>query len=236
MKKIKAFLRKNWPKCLECLWWLFILCLTTYFLGKKLNVLLTGKPTQLDIILVLIWFGLALAPLFSEVNVFGFKLKQELNKFKEEISREVTTIRADIRTSITNQLQLQITPEWGTMPIKDLDQRPTVEEDRTKTAMEKMILNTLWVQQVNYYPDYSGVWTFRIHANTPVYLAFRDAGTKLIKEGLISETNEGQYYLTKLGFDYCKEHYKEFPPDRLYPEILINNEKLKIALGNKDAQ
>lgn len=236
MKGIKTFLQKNWRACLRWVWWLIVLGFPTYFLSQRLALILDGKPTQFDLVIVVIWFGLLLAPLFSEVNVFGFKLKQEWNRFKEEISREVTTIRADIRTSITNQLQLQITPEWGTMPIKDLDQRPTVEEDHMKTAMEKMILNTLWVQQVNYYPDYSGVWTFRIHANTPVYLAFRDAGTKLIKEGLISETNEGQYYLTKLGFDYCKEHYKEFPPDRLYPEILINNEKLKIALGNRDAQ
>ena len=97
--------------------------------------------------------------------------------------------------------------------------------------MEYLILNTLWVQHVNYYPDYSGVWSFRVHANTPVYLEFRTAGTKLIQEGLISETDIGQYYLTKMGFDYCKEHHNEFPPDRLYPEIHIDQEKLKIALG-----
>lgn len=124
---------------------------------------------------------------------------------------------------------LQLTEGKIDKPFEKLTSNKALKRSREK--MEYQILNTLWTKQVNKFPDYSGLWTFRINANTPVFLQYREAASKLIGEGLISETEQGQLYLTREGFNYCKSHYKEFPPEQWWPEEAIDQEKLRIALG-----
>ena len=102
-----------------------------------------------------------------------------------------------------------------------------------RQLMEYKILNTLWTKQVNKFPDFTTLFTFRLHANSSEYLKFREASSKLIGEGLISETDQGQLYLTNSGFDHCKQHYGEFPSDQWWPEETINEENLRGVL-NKD--
>jgi hypothetical protein len=112
-------------------------------------------------------------------------------------------------------------------------QTPSEDNLPDRRPMEYKILQTLWTKQVNYFPEYSAVWTFRIGANTPIFLEYREAASKLIGEGLISESDKGQLYLTKEGFEYCKKHYKEWPPEQWWPEETINENKLRIALGEE---
>lgn len=223
----------KWPTWLRNLWWLIITVFLTVIVLTRIIFGSEDPYESWKIVLLIIWFGMLVAPIFSEISIFGFKLKQELDRIKEDIKREISVMKAEIKTSFINQPQFNFMPEGRPIQLEDLVEK-TTEGNEKRSTMEYIILNTLWVQQVNYYPDYSGVWSFRVHANTPVYLEFRTAGTNLIKEGLISETNEGQYYLTKMGFDYCKKHYTEFPPERLYQEIPIDTEKRKIALGEKE--
>lgn len=102
-----------------------------------------------------------------------------------------------------------------------------MEKLSTRRPMEFKILNTLWTKQVNKFPDFSGVWTFRINANSPEFMPFREAGNKLLGEGLIGETDQGQFHLTHAGFEYCKQHFNEFPQDQWWPEEQINKQQLK---------
>ena len=98
--------------------------------------------------------------------------------------------------------------------------------------MEYMILITLWTKQVNKWPDLSMYFTFTMNFVAPSERqAFREAGAKLVGEGLIAESDNGQYLLTIEGFDYCKKHYKEFPPEQWWPEESINLENLKKVVG-----
>lgn len=101
-----------------------------------------------------------------------------------------------------------------------------------RTLMEYMILNTLWTKQVNKWPDLSALFTFGMAFAAPSEnQAFREAGAKLIGEGLIAETNEGQYLLTIKGFDYCKKHYEDFPKEQWWPEEKINMDNLRKVVG-----
>ncbi len=111
---------------------------------------------------------------------------------------------------------------------KSLASKSITKESRS--PMEYRILHTLWTKQVNTFPDYSGVWMFRINASSPIYLRFREAASKLIGEGLISESDQGQVYLTREGFEYCKDHHKEFPPGIWGQVEPIDEQKLRIAL------
>ncbi|MBI3006180.1 MAG: hypothetical protein HYY49_12310 [Ignavibacteriales bacterium] len=108
--------------------------------------------------------------------------------------------------------------------------KPPAETVPARQPLEYKILNTLWTKQVNKWPDLSAIFTFRINANSDEFLGFREAGNKLIGEGLISETDSGQFYLTRKGFEHCKEHHREFPPDQWWPEEKINEEKLQRVL------
>lgn len=100
-----------------------------------------------------------------------------------------------------------------------------------RTRIEYKILNTLWSQQVNISPEYAKLWTFRINYGTPEFVEYRVASSKLIGEGLVGETASGQIHLTVDGYDYCKKHYPEFPPEQWWPEAKIDQDKLRAALG-----
>lgn len=106
------------------------------------------------------------------------------------------------------------------------------EKERVRSGMEFKILNTLWTKQVNYYPDYSKLWGFRINSIAPEYLDFREAVSKLIGEGLVSESEQGQHFLTKRGIKYCAKEYKKFPnPENQYwPDEKIKTENIKTAV------
>lgn len=107
---------------------------------------------------------------------------------------------------------------------------PPEQHDRARSAMEFKILKTLWTKQVNRFPKYDGVWTFRLNSVAPEFLDFREAVNKLIGEGLIDETPEGQVFLTRRGFEYCKAHHSQFPDDQWWPEEKLNAEQLAKAL------
>lgn len=115
----------------------------------------------------------------------------------------------------------------GEIHQSQVDKKPAV-----RSLMENKILNTLWTKQVNKYQDLSTLFTFKIFPNSPEFVEFRVAGAKLIGEELIGETpNDGNYHLTLKGYNYCKEHYKEFGSDQWWPEETLDQEKLKKVLG-----
>ena len=115
----------------------------------------------------------------------------------------------------------------GEINQSQIDKKPI-----TRNLMEYKILNTLWTKQVNKYQNLSTLFTFKVFPNSPEFVEFRISGAKLIGEGLISETpNEGNYCLTHKGYEFCKQHYKEFGSDQWWPEETINEENLKKVLG-----
>jgi hypothetical protein len=105
-------------------------------------------------------------------------------------------------------------------------------DTKRRSLMEYMILNTLWTKQVNKWPDLSLFFTFNMNFVSPSETkAFKEAGDILIREGLITVSENGQYMLTIAGFDYCKKHYKEFPKEQWWPEEQINKENLSKVIG-----
>lgn len=104
-----------------------------------------------------------------------------------------------------------------------------------RSLMEYKILNTLWTKQVNKWPDLSAFFTFKIFDNASEYRPFKEAGGKLIGEGLVNETADGQYVLTYEGWNYCKTNFKEFPPDQWWPEEKINQDNLIKVVGKENA-
>jgi hypothetical protein len=209
------------PNWFKIIWWVFLLIIVSVFLYNRYPHLTAGTSTTADIFIFLIWVALCLLPLFEELSFFGITFKKEVEKLKSDIAIQFDNLKTDIKNTINLQV---IMPTAGQIPPSQ------VEESPKRRPIEFKILNTLWTKQVNKFPDFSGVWTFRINANAHEFMAFREAGNKLLGERLIGETDQGQFYLTPQGFQYCKEHYKEFGSDQWWPEETINEENLKKVL------
>ncbi len=116
-------------------------------------------------------------------------------------------------------------PIAGNVPAQQVSESNS--EDKRKTATELKILNTLWNRQVVRFPDLNKFWTFRLSTTSPEFLQFREAGNRLMGQGLIAETDKGQFRLTKRGLHYCAEHYEEFPPDMWFEYIPLTEDNLQ---------
>jgi len=211
------------PNWFKILWWIVLLLIVSVFLYNRLPDLIKGNSTTADIFIFLIWVVLCLLPLFEELSFFGMTFKKEVEKLKSDITTQFDTLKADIKNTINLQVLMPVSGQI--IPQKE-------EKPPKRNLMEYKILNTLWTKQVNKFPKFSPLFTFVISSNSPEYLQFREAGGKLIGEGLVGETDTGYYHLTDKGWRWCKEHYKEFPPDQWWPEEPILNENLEEVIKN----
>lgn len=78
------------------------------------------------------WVALLLAPLFSEVELLGVKLKREVEKAKDELKREIVALKTDITSAV--DIRTHISPHIYLSPPAD-SQLPTIE-DQVKRAVE----------------------------------------------------------------------------------------------------
>ena len=210
------------PNWFKILWWFILLVILTIFLFNRYSDLIKGNATGVDIFISLIWIALCLLPLFEELSFFGMTFKKEIEKLKSDFTVQLDTLKTDIKNTVNLQVLM---PSTGQIPHQK------EEKQIKRSSMEYKILNTLWTKQVNKFPTFSPLFTFVIGANSPEYLQFREAGGKLMGEGLIGETDTGQYHLTDNGWKYCKGHYKEFPSDQWWPEEPIIKEQLETVIN-----
>ena len=155
----------------------------------------------------LLWVALIIAGL----ALFSRQLRNIFSAIQRRIETGSSLEAGPLK--LGEDIQGKIEPPKPTTPIRQ--------------PMEYKILNTLWTKQVNKWPDLSQLFTFRVNFYSREFLSYREAGNKLIGEGLIAETDNGQFYLTPKGYQYCNAHYKEFPDDQWWPEEKINQENLK---------
>jgi hypothetical protein len=125
------------PNWLKAIWWGFLTLSLTYFLLLRIDDAIDGKATPADIFVFIIWFALLLAPLFSEIEIFGVKLKKEIQEAGEKITREVAALRAevsnavDVRTNVSPNIYLH-------QPPPPDSQLPTLKEQIKAVLAEEL--------------------------------------------------------------------------------------------------
>lgn len=87
----------NWAKLV---WWAVLVGTLTYFLWARLPDLLSGKAAAADIAVFGVWMALLLSPLFTEVELFGVTLKNEIEELKKDLTVQIGDIRNDIRNAV----------------------------------------------------------------------------------------------------------------------------------------
>ena len=160
------------------------------------------------------------------------KTKEDMNHFKNE-TRQMFSLVSAVSATASNTLNLSWYEE-GTKKAEMFKQTGDKPEEperprKARTAMEYKILNTLWTKQVGKFPDMNVVFTFRLNMGAPEFLAFREAGNRLMIEGLIMEADFGQFFLTRTGLQYCAANFTTFPADMWFePEPLYNDNLDKV--------
>lgn len=97
-------------------------------LYMRLPAITSGTSAPVDVVLFLLWVALFLAPIFSEINLFGIQLKHEVKALKEEVSG----LRNDIRNSV--DVRTQINPTFH-VPLPPPDSQLPALEARLRSVM-----------------------------------------------------------------------------------------------------
>lgn len=114
----------NWAKLI---WWAVLVVTLTYFLGARLPDLLSGKAAAADIAVFGVWMALLLSPLFTEVELFGVTLKNEIEELKKDIAVQIGEIRNDIRNAV--DVRATVSPIFNMpSPPKDSELPEMLEE------------------------------------------------------------------------------------------------------------
>ncbi|OEU82264.1 MAG: hypothetical protein BA865_04740 [Desulfobacterales bacterium S5133MH4] len=212
------------------IWTVLVVVLSVIVLCRFAS-LASGQAAGLDAVVFLVLVGLLLAPMFPHVELFGLTLRRQIEEKFDDVKNQINGLSATIQSQININLA-QGTTDLRAKPAEKVQATVTPE----RSAMEHKILKTFWTQQVNRYDKWlkGKVWTFRINSGYPPsieFLEWRKAATKLLVEGISMETTDGQIHLTPQGFEYCKNHYKEFGEEAFWPEQTIKEEMLKKVLA-----
>jgi hypothetical protein len=117
------------PNWFRIIWWLALLGIITYIIVRRHDALVTGQGSFGDVLVLLIWVALFLAPVFQEVGFFGIKLKQHLSELKQEVD----SLRTDIRNTI--DVQAHINPTFN-VPLAPPDAQLPVIEERFRRILD----------------------------------------------------------------------------------------------------
>ncbi len=200
---------------------LFLVGMLGLFLVWRLGDLVVGRAVTLDVAVFVVWASLLLSPLFAEMSLGGFRLKQIIEDTSAELKREIASTRSELASAIavsnTVTQHVNFAVPSGSVAADAPSLNGPGSHDAKRSAMELKILNTLIHKQMLKWPDRSQWFTFRLATADPEFVEWRVATSKLLGEGLIAETDEGQVFLTNKGFNYCAGNYHSFPKDQWWP-------------------
>ncbi|WP_421181259.1 hypothetical protein [Aeromonas enteropelogenes] len=113
--------------------------------------LIEGGASYFDVVVFIVWIGFCLAPIFQEMDLFGVKLKQQIDDFKKDVNHQLSALKTEIKSSIdvssanSNQIYFQS----GSIPPKD-SEIPDISEQIQRT-LDKMGIKSAQEDDVYYY-------------------------------------------------------------------------------------
>lgn len=119
-------------------WWGILVIIVGYYLYGRYPELIAGKPSYFDVVVFIIWIGICLAPIFQEMDIFGIKLKQQIEELKKDVSHQLSILKTEFKlsTEISNANSNQIYFQAGGVPPKD-SEIPDLS-DQIQSMLNKM--------------------------------------------------------------------------------------------------
>ncbi|GAB3535809.1 hypothetical protein [Photobacterium alginatilyticum] len=127
----------------KTLWWGILVVVIGFYLFGRYDQLIEGKPSYFDVVVFLVWVGVSLAPIFQEMDIFGVKLKQQVDELRKDLSYQLSILKTEIKSSIdvSSANQNNISVNTSQEPPKD-SEIPQLKEEINKILQEKGIVNT----------------------------------------------------------------------------------------------
>lgn len=105
----------------KTVWWGILVIAIGYYLFDRFPKLVEGKPSYFDAIVFIVWIGVCLAPIYQEMNILGFKFKQQFDELKKDINHQLSIMKVELQSSIevSNANQNHISVTTSSEPPKD---------------------------------------------------------------------------------------------------------------------
>jgi hypothetical protein len=127
------YLMKN-SENFKTIWWGILVIVIGFYLWGRYPKLIEGSPSYFDAIVFIVWVGICLAPIFQEIDLFGVKLKQQIDDLKKDVTHQFSTLKTEIKSSIevSNANSNQIYFQSGAVPPQD-SEIPDLSEQIQRT-------------------------------------------------------------------------------------------------------
>lgn len=118
----------------KTVWWGTLVAIIGFYLYGRYPKLIEGSTSYFDVVVFVIWIGICLAPIFQEMDLFGIKLKQEIDDLKKDVNHQFSILKTEIKSSIevSNANSNQIYFQSGAVPPKD-SEIPNLSEQIQRT-------------------------------------------------------------------------------------------------------
>lgn len=107
----------RFPNRFRIVYWLVVTGVVSAYLGMRLPDLRAGVATAADAVAIVVWLALVLVPIFAEVEIFGIRLRAQLDELKTEVKRDLADVRADVRNAI--DVRATVSPVFNLSPAPD---------------------------------------------------------------------------------------------------------------------
>lgn len=132
------FLKSNFLKIIKTIWLILLLYICGLYIKTNYNRMITGM-IHLDYIIILLSIVLVLMPLVSEMDLWGFKVKREMQRVEKELNREIINFQRQM-LNIQNSNSQNINFGYSPLPSKEevnsdnnsVDSKEEEEKENTK--------------------------------------------------------------------------------------------------------
>lgn len=97
-------LKRNYVKIVKTIWLILLLYICGLYIKTNYNRMITGM-IHLDYIIILLSIVLVLMPLVSEIDLWGLKVKREIQRVEKELNKEIIYLHKQMMNVETNNSQ-----------------------------------------------------------------------------------------------------------------------------------
>ncbi|HAS8321868.1 TPA: hypothetical protein I7714_21005 [Vibrio vulnificus] len=146
----------------KTIWWAILVLVLGFYLWDRYPTLSSGVSSSFDVVVFIIWIAICLAPIFQELNLFGFKFKQQIDDMKKDLNHQIAMMKTELKSSIevstanSNQIYFQS----GAVPPQD-SEIPDLAEQVQRT-LKDMGISTAKPDSIDYGVDPVHVEMFKV--------------------------------------------------------------------------
>ena len=109
-------------------WYSLLLLLSSLYVWKYRFEINQLKELNAKNIIFILWIFLLAFPLFSEMEIFGIKVKKEVEKATEEVKESLKNIQTQIiqlqmNNSVSNKISIENTPLPSGKTLEDMQKK-----------------------------------------------------------------------------------------------------------------